>query len=33
MEGERRHLARLTPQAEKPYETPFGPTPERQSKL
>lgn len=26
--GERRHLARITPQAEKPYETPFVLVPE-----
>lgn len=23
--GERRHLARITPQAERPYETPYNP--------
>ncbi|RFU27527.1 hypothetical protein B7463_g8812, partial [Scytalidium lignicola] len=26
--GERRHLARITPQAERPYETPYEPEPE-----
>ena len=26
--GERRHLARITPQAERPVETPFVPEPE-----
>jgi len=28
LQGERRHLARLTPQAERPYETPFEPAEE-----
>jgi len=26
--GQRRHLARITPQAEKPYETPYDPVKE-----
>ena len=30
--GERRHLARITPQAERPYETPYVPEPQPESK-
>jgi alpha-ketoglutarate-dependent taurine dioxygenase len=30
--GERRHLARITPQAERPYETPYTPEPESEVK-